>query len=109
MPDGLSVRVPTVVVSLTDATFVLRTKTTREAINEALIAASKEPRYSNVLAVTDEPLVSSDFIGNPYSSTVDLAMTKVIDGDLVKVVAWYDNEWGFSCRMLDMARLAARG
>lgn len=101
--DGLSVRVPTVVVSLTDATFVLRTKVTREAINAALIAASKEPRYSNVLAVTDEPLVSSDFIGNPYSSVVDLSMTKVVDGDLVKVVAWYDNEWGYSNRLVELA------
>lgn len=101
--DGISVRVPTIVVSLTDATFVLAKKTTKEEINEALRAASKEARYQRVLAVTDEPLVSSDFIGSPYSLTVDLAMTKVVDGDLVKIVAWYDNEWGYANRLVELA------
>ena len=103
--DGLSFRVPTIVVSLTDFTFVLKKKTTVEEINEALIEASRNPRYAHVLAVTDEPLVSSDFIGNPHSSIVDLSLTKVIDGDLVKVVAWYDNEWGYSNRLVEMAAL----
>jgi glyceraldehyde 3-phosphate dehydrogenase len=107
MFDGISVRVPTIVVSLTDFTFVLRTKTTKEEVNAVLIEASRNPRYAHVLAVTDEPLVSSDFIGNPYSSIVDLSMTKVIDGDLVKVVAWYDNEWGYSNRLVAMAALVA--
>ena len=101
--DGLSVRVPTVVVSLTDFTFLLKKKTTAEAINEALKTAAGSPRYKGVLAVTEEPLVSSDFIGNPFSSIVDLSLTKVIDGDLVKVVAWYDNEWGYSNRLIEMA------
>ncbi|MFA9262686.1 MAG: type I glyceraldehyde-3-phosphate dehydrogenase [Undibacterium sp.] len=103
--DGLSFRVPTIVVSLTDFTFVLKKKTTVEEINEALTEASRNPRYAHVLAVTDEPLVSSDFIGNPHSSIVDLSLTKVIDGDLVKVVAWYDNEWGYSNRLVEMAAL----
>lgn len=101
--DGISVRVPTLVVSLTDATFVLSKKTSVEEINEALRAASLEPRYQRVLAVTDEPLVSSDFIGSPYSVTVDLSMTKVVDGDLVKIVAWYDNEWGYANRLVELA------
>jgi glyceraldehyde 3-phosphate dehydrogenase len=101
--DGLSVRVPTIVVSLTDATFLLKKKTTKEEINEALRKASQEPRYERVLAVSDEPLVSSDFIGSPYSSTVDLSLTKVIDGDLVKIVAWYDNEWGYANRLVEIA------
>jgi glyceraldehyde 3-phosphate dehydrogenase len=101
--DGLSVRVPTIVVSLTDFTFLLKEKTTKEAINQALKEAVKSARYRQVLAVTEEPLVSSDFIGSPYSSTVDLSLTAVIDGDLVKVVAWYDNEWGYSNRLVEMA------
>ncbi|MEK7181578.1 MAG: type I glyceraldehyde-3-phosphate dehydrogenase [Patescibacteria group bacterium] len=101
--DGISVRVPTIVVSLTDFTFVLKTKATKADINQVLADASKTPRYKGVLAVTEEPLVSSDFIGNPYSSIVDLSMTKVIDGDLVKVVAWYDNEWGYSNRLVELA------
>lgn len=103
--DGHSMRVPTIVVSLTDFTFVLKKKTSIEEINAVLTAATKEPRYRKVLSVTNEPLVSSDFIGNPYSSIVDLSLTKVIDGDLVKVVAWYDNEWGYSNRLVEMAEL----
>lgn len=105
--DGHSMRVPTIVVSLTDFTFVLKNKTTVEEINTVLKEATKEARFHQVLAVTEEPLVSSDFIGNPYSSIVDLSLTKVIDGDLVKVVAWYDNEWGYSNRLVEMAEYVA--
>jgi glyceraldehyde 3-phosphate dehydrogenase len=105
MFDGLAVRVPTIVVSLTDFTFLLKKKTTKEEVNEVLRAAAASPRFGKVLAVTDEPLVSSDFIGNPYSTIVDLSLTKVVDGDLVKVVAWYDNEWGYSNRLVEMAEL----
>ena len=101
--DGLSVRVPTIVVSLTDFTFLLKKKTTVEDVNAAIEAASKDPGYRPALAVTREPLVSSDFIGNPYSSIVDLSLTKVVDGDLVKVMAWYDNEWGYSNRLVELA------
>lgn len=103
--DGIAVRVPTIVVSLSDCTFVLRRKTTKEEINQVLKDASLAARYQQVLGVTEEPLVSSDFIGNPYSSIVDLSMTKVVDGDLVKVIAWYDNEWGYSNRLVEMAQL----
>ncbi len=106
--DGLSIRVPTIVVSLSDCTFLLKKKTTKEEINEALTVASRNPRYAHVLAVTNEPLVSSDFIGDPHSSIVDLSLTKVIDGDLVKIVAWYDNEWGYSNRLVEMALLVGR-
>lgn len=101
--DGLSMRVPTIVVSLSDLTFLLKRDATVEEINEALIAASKEERYRGILDVTDKPLVSSDFIGNPYSSIVDLALTKVVDGNMAKVIAWYDNEWGYSNRLVEMA------
>lgn len=103
--DGLSVRVPTIVVSLTDFTFVLKEHTTAKEINRVLSEAANDPRYSRVLAVTNEPLVSSDFIGNPHSSIVDLSLTKVVDGDLVKIVAWYDNEWGYSNRLVEMAEM----
>ncbi len=103
--DGLSVRVPTIVVSLSDCTFLLKKKTTKEEINAVLTEASRNPQYAHVLSVTNEPLVSSDFIGDPHSSIVDLSLTKVIDGDLVKIVAWYDNEWGYSNRLVEMALL----
>jgi glyceraldehyde 3-phosphate dehydrogenase len=101
--DGLAVRVPTLVGSLTDLTFLVRKKTTVEEVNAVLEEAARDPEYSRALAVTREPLVSSDFVGNPFSSIVDLPMTKVVDGDLVKVMAWYDNEWGYSNRLVEMA------
>lgn len=105
--DGLSLRVPTIVVSLSDCTFLLKRKTTVEEINTVLTEASRHPRYARVLGVTTEPLVSSDFIGDARSSIVDLSLTKVVDGDLVKIVAWYDNEWGYSNRLVEMAELVA--
>ncbi|MDP3957607.1 MAG: type I glyceraldehyde-3-phosphate dehydrogenase [bacterium] len=103
--DGIALRVPTIVVSLSDCTFLLKRKTTKEEVNQLLKDAAKSPRYEKVLAVTEEPLVSSDFIGNPYSSVVDLTLTKVVDGDFVKVIAWYDNEWGYANRLVEMAEL----
>jgi glyceraldehyde 3-phosphate dehydrogenase len=99
--DGLSIRVPTPVVSISDFTFVVKKDVTVEEVNAALIAATKEPRFAGVLDVTDEPLVSSDFIGNPHSGIVDLALTNVVGGNLLKVVAWYDNEWGYSNRLVE--------
>lgn len=106
--DGMSVRVPTAVVSLSDFTFVLKKKVTVEEVNSVLKSASKNPLYKGIVEVTNEPLVSSDFIGNPASSIVDLGFTKVVDGDLVKVVAWYDNEWGYSVRLAEMALHVAK-
>lgn len=103
--DGMSVRVPTIVVSMADFTFVLKENVTREQINEVLTMASEGVRYREVLAVTNAPLVSSDFIGVPYSSIVDLALTKVVSGNLVKVVAWYDNEQGYANRLVDLAQV----
>lgn len=100
--DGLSIRVPTPVVSLSDFTFLVKKDVTVEEVNAALVAATKEPRFTGVLDATNEPLVSSDFIGNPHSSIVDLALTKVVAGNLLKVVAWYDNEWGYSNRLVEM-------
>ncbi len=105
--DGLAVRVPTIVVSLTDFTFLLKRDVTVEEVNDVLVKASKESRYQGVFTVTDEPLVSSDFIGNPYSSIADISLTKVVGGNMVKVIAWYDNEWGYSNRLIEMAQLIA--
>lgn len=100
--DGLSIRVPTAVVSLADFTFVLKKNVTVEQVNKALTKASLSPRLKNILGVTTEPVVSSDFIKDPRSSIVDLSLTKVVGGNMVKIIAWYDNEWGYSCRLVDM-------
>jgi glyceraldehyde-3-phosphate dehydrogenase type I len=106
--DGLSIRVPVQVVSLSDFTFVLKKKVTVEQVNDALKKASKNARWKGILEVTEEPLVSSDFIGNPASAIADLGLTKVVDGDLVKVIAWYDNEWAYSHRLAEMALQVGR-
>ena len=98
--DGVAVRVPVPVGSISDITFVTEKPTTVEEINSVLIEESKTNRYHKVVAVTDEPLVSTDIIQSPFAATVDLEMTRVVDGDLVKVMAWYDNEWGFTNQMI---------
>ena len=100
--DGLSVRVPTPTVSLSDITAVLRRNVSIDEINEVFRRAAKQPFYQGILGVTDEPLVSSDFKGNSHSCVVDLALTNVVAGNLVKVVAWYDNEWGYSNRLIEL-------
>jgi len=99
--DGLALRVPTAVVSLCDTVYITEKAVTAEAVNEIFKKAAAED-YKNIVAVTDEPLVSSDFIGNPASAIVDLSLTKVIDHDMLKVISWYDNEWGYSCRLADL-------
>ena len=99
--DGIAVRVPTPNVSLTDLTAFLERPADAEEVNAALREAADGP-LSGVLQVSDEPLVSIDFQGNPHSSVVDAPFTKVVDGDAVKILAWYDNEWGFSCRVRDL-------
>lgn len=101
--DGLSIRVPTPVVSLSDFTILVKKPTTVEEVNEAFRQAASEPRFRGILEVTDEELVSSDFIGSPISATVDLSLTQVVDGDMVKVIAWYDNEFGYSNRLVELA------
>jgi len=100
--DGLSIRVPTPVVSLSDVTALLSRNTTVEELNDVFKKAAKEPFYQGILGVSDEPLVSSDYIGNSHSGTVDLALTKVVAGNLVKVMVWYDNEWGYSNRLVEV-------
>ncbi|OGL94900.1 type I glyceraldehyde-3-phosphate dehydrogenase [Candidatus Uhrbacteria bacterium RIFOXYB12_FULL_58_10] len=101
--DGIAIRVPTLDVSLSDFTFVLKKKVTPEEINAAFKKAASSPRWKGIVGVSEVPLVSSDFIGSTFSTVVDLEMTRVVDGDLVKVLAWYDNEWGYSNRLVEMA------
>ena len=98
--DGIAVRVPVPVGSISDITFIAERATSVQEINQILIEEAATSRYEKVVAVTDEPLVSSDIIKSPYAATVDLEMTRVVDGDLVKVMAWYDNEWGFTNQMI---------
>jgi glyceraldehyde 3-phosphate dehydrogenase len=106
--DGYAVRVPTINVSMVDLTFQAARNTTHEEINKLMRAAADGP-LRGILAYNDAPLVSIDFNHNPSSSTYDASLTRVIEGRLAKVIAWYDNEWGFSCRMLDttLALMAA--
>lgn len=104
--NGLAIRVPTPDVSLVDLSCEVERKVTKEEVNAALKAAA-EGELKGILAYTDEPLVSSDFRGTNVSSTVDGDLTMVVDGDLVKVIAWYDNEWGYSCRIADLAAFVA--
>jgi glyceraldehyde 3-phosphate dehydrogenase len=99
--DGYSIRVPTINVSLVDLTFTAKRATTAEEINKLIKEAADSPALKGVLAYNDAPLVSSDFNHDPHSSIFDATLTKVIDGTMVKVFSWYDNEWGFSNRMLD--------
>ena len=100
--DGMAIRVPTPNVSLVDLVFTAGRDTTVEEINGALAEAARG-RLAGVLAAESAPMVSSDLIGNPHSSIIDLDLTQVMDGRVVKVLSWYDNEWGFSNRMLDLA------
>ena len=101
--DGFALRVPTLNVSLVDLTFTAERPTSKDEINQLMSDAANGP-LKGVLAVNNDPLVSSDFNHTTVSSTFDATQTRVIDGNLVKVLAWYDNEWGYSCRMLDAAR-----
>jgi glyceraldehyde 3-phosphate dehydrogenase len=100
--DGLSIRVPTPVVSISDITVLLGRDTTVEEINAVFKKAAAEPFYQGILAVSEEPLVSSDYIGNSHSGTVDLLLTKVVGGNLAKIMVWYDNEWGYSNRLVEV-------
>lgn len=106
---GLSVRVPTPVVSMCDFVFVTKRETTAEEVIAAFREAAAQPRYKAIMDVTDEQLVSTDFKGNSHSAIVDLSLTAVVGGNLVKVVAWYDNEWGYSNRLIELvARLGGQ-
>ena len=98
--DGIAIRTPVPVGSISDITFITERKTSVEEINNILLEESSTDRYKVVLAVSNEPLVSSDIVKNSFAAIVDLEMTRVVDGDLVKILAWYDNEWGFTNQMI---------
>jgi len=106
--DGIAVRVPVASGSLADVTFVAKRATSVEEVNAALRAAAASERWKSVFAVTEEPLVSSDILGLPYGAIADLPMTRVVDGTLVKVLSWYDNEMGYAYSLLEHVLLSAR-
>lgn len=101
--SGLSVRVPVPVGSLSDFTFLVKKEVTAEAVNEILRKEAENPIYKGVMAVTDDPIVSSDIIGNSHSSIVDLSLTQVVGGNMLKVIAWYDNEYGYANRLVEQS------
>ena len=98
--DGVALRVPIPVGSISDLTFITQRNVTVEEVNTIFKEEAESTRYKNILATTNEPLVSSDIVKSTYASTVDLGMTRVVDGDLLKVMTWYDNEWGFTNQMI---------
>lgn len=106
--EGLSIRVPTPVVSLIDMVVLTKKDTTVDEVNEVFKKAANDPYFQGILAVTEEELVSTDFIGNSHSAIVDLKLTHVVTGNLVKVVAWYDNEWGYCNRLVELTADVAR-
>lgn len=106
--DGISMRVPTPVVSISDVTALLSKDVTVDQINNAFIKASEEPYFQGILGVSDEPLVSRDYIGNSHSGVVDLELTKVVGGNLIKIAVWYDNEWGYSNRLVELVADVSR-
>ncbi|PIT89039.1 MAG: type I glyceraldehyde-3-phosphate dehydrogenase [Candidatus Levybacteria bacterium CG10_big_fil_rev_8_21_14_0_10_36_7] len=99
--DGLAIRVPVSIGSLSDFTFVTKKNTTVEEVNSVLDSASQEERYKGIIEVTNDPIVSSDIKGNPHSAIVDLSLTQVVGGNMVKVIAWYDNEFGYANRLVE--------
>ena len=100
--NGLSVRVPTPVVSLSDITAVIKRDTTKEELTALFEKVAKEPYYEGIIGATHDELVSSDFIGDPHSCVVDLPLLDVVGGNMIKIVAWYDNEWGYSNRLVEL-------
>lgn len=106
--DGLSIRVPTPVVSISDVTVLFERDVTVEEINAAFKKAAQEPYYQGILGVSEEPLVSRDYIGNSHSGVVDLLLTKVVGGNLGKIMVWYDNEWGYSNRLVELVADVAK-
>jgi glyceraldehyde 3-phosphate dehydrogenase len=106
--DGVAFRVPTICGSLSDFTLLLKKNVTKEEVNKSFIDASQAEKYKGILEVSSEPLVLQDIIGNPASTVVDLSLTQVVDGNFVKVVAWYDNEYGYSHRLVEEVILVGR-
>jgi len=106
--DGMAYRVPVATGSVSDFVVLVKRRTTEDEVRQIFRDAARDTKYAGILTVTEEPIVSSDIIGREESSIVDLALTKVVSGDLVKVVAWYDNEWGYSNRLVEMCIVAGK-
>lgn len=106
--DGIAMRVPVITGSIVDITFIAKRETTVTEVNDALRAAMRDPRWEGLFAVTDEPIVSSDIVGAPYASIADLSFTRVVGGNLVKVLAWYDNESGYTEALVRHARTVGK-
>ncbi len=106
--NGLAIRVPVPVGSLSDFTFLIKRETTIEEVNETLQKAASETRFKGIFTVTNDPIVSSDIIGNSHSSIADLSLTQVVGGNMVKVIAWYDNEFGYANRLIEEALLVGK-
>ncbi len=104
--DGMAIRVPTPIVSLSDITILLKKKSDKEEINQVFVDAETSS-HKDILITTNQPVVSTDLVQNPASSVVDLSMTNVVGGDLAKIISWYDNEWGYSTRMIEMAGIVS--
>jgi len=105
--DGIALRVPVIAGSIADITFVAKRKTTVKEVNSVLAKAARSRQWKGILQVTKEPLVSSDILGEPYAAICDLSLTRVVDGDLVKVLSWYDNEWGYVATLVRHVEAAA--
>lgn len=106
--DGIAIRVPTPTVSILDLICQVKKKTSPEEVNDAFKKASRTEKLKGILGIEDTPLVSTDYIGNTYSAVVDAENTKVINGNLIKVLAWYDNEWGYGCRLAEFAEFIGK-
>ena len=106
--DGMAMRVPILVGSIVDATFLLSKKTDVDKVKKTLVNASKSKKFKGILKASTDPIVSSDIVGSPYSSIVDLEFINLMDGDFLKIIAWYDNEWGYSNRLVDLGSLVAK-
>jgi len=106
--DGIAFRVPVLAGSIADITFVAKKKTTVKEVNEIFRKAAKEPRWKGIMAIAEDPLVSTDIIGEPYGAIIDLSLTRVVDGDLVKVASWYDNEFGYASTLVKHVEQAGK-
>jgi len=106
--DGIALRVPVIAGSVADITFVAKRKTTVKEVNTILTKAARSRQWKGILQVTKDPIVSSDVLGQPYAAIVDLNFTRVVDGDLIKVLSWYDNEWGYVATLVRHVQLAAK-
>jgi glyceraldehyde 3-phosphate dehydrogenase len=105
--DGIAVRGPVTVGSLADIVLVAQRKTSVDEINQIFVEEAASDRYQDIIGVTEDPIVSSDIIKDPRASIIDLGMTRVVDGDLIKILSWYDNEWGFTNQMVrEVIRIA---